>query len=368
MVVLDVVDSTRAVDSGRYKEVNSVGVACIAALLNAVDRAPVPYVFGGDGATVLVPPDALARIRQAVRGLQRMARRGFGLELRAGIVPIADLVAAGSPVLVSRLRLSEGTDLPALAGPGVATADAWIRDPERAPRYAVDPDGSDEAADCSGFECRWRPVPAHRGRVVAVLVQAVSDDLETRRAAYRRVVSAILAVVGSLPDVRPTRSAEMRISPYLRDMRCEAIVLTGGRRGPARWIRALRTWFRAAVGRYLVRHGRQAGDFDGRRYVQDAAEQSDFWKFDGALRCVLDLTAPEHAALRARLEDLRQAGQVRFGTHASAEALLTCMVWNRTDGHLHFVDGADGGYARAALEVKAQLRRDRERPASACPP
>ena len=48
------------------------------------------------------------------------------------------------------------------------------------------------------------------------------------------------------------------------------------------------------------------------------------------------------------------AGLIDYGLHAQASALMTCIVPSlaRND-HIHFIDGADGGYARAAERLKA---------------
>jgi hypothetical protein len=35
---------------------------------------------------------------------------------------------------------------------------------------------------------------------------------------------------------------------------------------------------------------------------------------------------------------------------------MTCMVHSASSGEVHFVDGADGGYAMAAKMLKAKLR------------
>ena len=51
VVLTDVVGSTEAVRAGRYRDVNYVGAASIAAVLNASGRADLPFVFGGDVAS-----------------------------------------------------------------------------------------------------------------------------------------------------------------------------------------------------------------------------------------------------------------------------------------------------------------------------
>jgi hypothetical protein len=55
IVIADVAGSTRAIEAGAYKDVNTVGVACIAAVVNVDRSLELPYIFGGDGATFAVP-------------------------------------------------------------------------------------------------------------------------------------------------------------------------------------------------------------------------------------------------------------------------------------------------------------------------
>jgi hypothetical protein len=45
-----------------------------------------------------------------------------------------------------------------------------------------------------------------------------------------------------------------------------------------------------------------------------------------------------------------------FGVHAAEAALMTCIITDLQANHVHFVDGANGGYALAAKQMKAQLR------------
>src|SRR3984893_8981262 len=46
----DVVSSTKAIEQGRYKAVNTAGASVIAAVSNALGGRKFPFAFGGDGA------------------------------------------------------------------------------------------------------------------------------------------------------------------------------------------------------------------------------------------------------------------------------------------------------------------------------
>ncbi|MDX1739549.1 MAG: DUF3095 family protein, partial [Alphaproteobacteria bacterium] len=67
VVICDIQGSTNAIAEGRYKEVNMMGASCITAVLNKIKQLDdgrskgfdIPYVFGGDGTTILVPDQIL---------------------------------------------------------------------------------------------------------------------------------------------------------------------------------------------------------------------------------------------------------------------------------------------------------------------
>jgi hypothetical protein len=91
------------------------------------------------------------------------------------------------------------------------------------------------------------------------------------------------------------------------------------------------------------------------QYRRDLVENSDFRKFDGMLRMVMDGRNTQAEELQAYLEAEYQDGRLVYGMHKSREALLTCIVQSYNGNHLHFVDGSDGGYALAARELKQRL-------------
>jgi hypothetical protein len=85
-------------------------------------------------------------------------------------------------------------------------------------------------------------------------------------------------------------------------------------------------------------------------------------KFDDMLRMVVDCSNAQAEQVHQFLEGRFLEGQLFYGLHRSDHALMTCLVFSATDNqHLHFIDGAGGGYAYAATQMKSQLRFAAER-------
>ena len=71
LALADVVASSKAIADGKYKMVNMAGAAVITAVLNALGKNDYPFVFGGDGAVIAVPPQGIAAVRQALADVAR---------------------------------------------------------------------------------------------------------------------------------------------------------------------------------------------------------------------------------------------------------------------------------------------------------
>src|SRR5690606_24127769 len=119
-----------------------------------------------------------------------------------------------------------------------------------------------------------------------------------------------------------------------------------GRRRLAVGLHSLLSWV-------IFRTGMRVGGFDPASYRRDLIANADFRKYDDGLRMTLDCSP----ALADRLESLLTAGRnrgiLRFGLHRQDSALMTCFVPSvHVRNHLHFIDGAGGGYAAAAAMLK----------------
>ena len=104
----------------------------------------------------------------------------------------------------------------------------------------------------------------------------------------------------------------------------------------------------------VMRFGISVGGFVPKTYVQQVVENSDFRKYDDGLRMILDCTPELERALTQRLAAATSAGVARHGLHRQDAAMMTCFTPSalRSD-HVHFIDGARGGYASAATALKA---------------
>ncbi|HEY6725515.1 MAG TPA: DUF3095 domain-containing protein [Polyangiaceae bacterium] len=354
VVVTDVRGSTRAIEAGRYRDVNALGVASIIGVKNALEDLEIPFVFGGDGATLLVPGSRRQAVESALRGARQLAAEAFSLELRTSLVPVAELRAAGHMPGVARLRSGPHTVLAMLAGSAFAVAEAWVKDATRGLAYQVSAEG-DSTVDFEGFECRWRPIPARRGSMTCLLVAALAADEAEQVATYQRVLGALQAIVDP-HQARPVTAAGLQLTPSTGDFSVEARIRSKASAGEG-FSRAERSARKQnTVGRVLTTLGVRAFGFDAKKYRSEVAENTDFRKFDATLRMVLDLTEQERSELLALLEREREAGLVVYGTHQASAALMTCLVRSYDGDHLHFIDGADGGYALAAKQMKSQLQ------------
>ena len=349
VVLTDVVGSTDAVRAGRYREVNYVGAASIAAVLNAAGRADLPFVFGGDGATLVVPPEPLGAALAALAALREHARERVGLELRVGAVPLADVRAAGHEVAVARYRASEHYSQALFRGTGLAWAEDQVKDPETADRYACRAEPPETAGDpYEGLECRWQDVQSPRGETVSLLIQAVGAD---RDETYREVLAAVGEIYGE-DSAHPVALDRLRLSASPAKLGPEVRL-----RHPVRRLRQWATlWALNLVGRVLIRFGIETSETDWDAYPTLFRAATDYRKFDGVLRMVLAGGPDERARLEPVLERLHEAGRLAYGIHVSDRAVLTCLVYKRMGQQVHFVDGAGGGYTSAAVGFKRRRK------------
>jgi hypothetical protein len=307
-------------------------------------------VFGGDGAFILVPPECDGAVARALSFIREKSHQDFSLELRIARIPLLELEASGAMVKVAKFELSPGNSIAMFAGGGLALADRWMK-VERS-KFLIPADLT-PVGDSNGLECRWKPLPSQRGGGILTLIIGAEPSLgEARRAlVYEEIVNSIREII-DLKAAQPIQKERLTIGWPPNAAWDEVRILHDGLISQATAFTRLLFW--TLVQAFFVRKYRaQPATEEVGRYLEQLTNNTDSVKLDDQLRMVLDVTKEEKEKLESLLQAERAKRKIRYGTHYSSSALMTCFVESPTQ-HVHFVDGADGGYALAAKMLKQQ--------------
>ena len=337
----DVIGSTKAIAEGRYKAVNMVGAGVIAAVSNALKRKPFPFVFGGDGASFAVSAADAPLAAEALRAMAVFAREELQIELRVAMIPIADIRAAGRDVRVGRFAASPHCTYAMFVGGGLA----YVEMEAKRGLYQLEPAPPGSRPDLSDLSCRWSVAPAANGTILSLIV-APRGEADERFAA---LVEEVVQMAMSAKDGgRPITLSSLHLPWPKQGIELEA---ASAPPGAARLFRRLRAAYNVWGARITTTLKLKAGKFDAVEYVNDVVANSDFRKFDDGLRMTLDCSEDFAEALERRLQQASDIAE--YGAFRQSNALLTCYAPSLTDrSHVHFVDGAGGGYAMAAKAMK----------------
>jgi len=339
----DIVQSTGAIEAGGYKAVNTAAAAVIAALANALGDNEFPFVFGGDGASFALPRDRAALAREALAAVAAWVRDDLDLEMRVALVPVDAVRAGGRDVRVARFAPSADVSYAMFTGGGLA----WAEQQMKAGAFAIAPAEPGTRPDLSGLSCRFAEIETERGVILSLIViQAGGGEPGAFQALIRDIL--VLAEGGAqVGRPVPEGGPELRWPPAGLGLEAKA-----ARVGP-RWVARLLVAGRTLASYLIFRTGVKVGGFDPRRYRRELVENTDFRKFDDGLRMTLDCTPALADRLQAILAEAEAAGVARCGSHRQSAALMTCFVpFPTRSDHVHFIDGASGGYAAAARSLK----------------
>jgi hypothetical protein len=339
----DVIGSTKAVANGQYKVVNMVGAGAIAAVANALDRRPFPFVFGGDGASFAVSSSDAVASANALKAMAAFAHEEFELDLRVAMAPVSEIRAAGYDVRVGRFAAAPSCIYAMFGGGGLA----WFDEMAKRGAYALPPAQAGARPDLSGLSCRWGVAPAKHGIVLSLIVAPRGND-----ARFAPLIDDIVKIsLASPASEKPVTLMSLRagnpsvaIALETRVKRASGLSWTKAR------MAAIRIYCIAFVFHVFKL---KAGRFDAATYATELVANADFRKFDDGLRMTLDCSPAFADALEARLT--AADAFVHWGVFRQEAAQLTCFVPSATEaGHVHFVDGAGGGYTMAARAMKAR--------------
>ncbi|MGO4354669.1 DUF3095 domain-containing protein [Rhizobium sp. RAF36] len=346
LALADIVGSTKAIGDGRYKDVNMAGASVISAVLNAVGKGDFPFVFGGDGAMIALPASHEDAARAALASVQVWVREDLGLDLRTAIVPVADIRKEGLDVRVARYSASPYVTYAMFAGGG----NSWAEKQMKSGRYGVAAAPAGTRPDLAGLSCRWNPIEAENGEIVSII--AVPGEAGSGPE-FQSLVTAIVAISseqGRGGHPVPADGPDLSFSRKGIEREAKATAAAG-----RQWRQKLFIMLQLALTVIFFKLGIPFGRFDARQYKRDVAGNSDFRKFDDGLKMTIDVDSARFERIEALLKEAQSKGIARYGLHRQDSALMTCFVPTpMSRDHIHFIDGASGGYAVAASKISGK--------------
>ncbi|NOT52646.1 MAG: DUF3095 domain-containing protein [Chitinophagaceae bacterium] len=344
VVITDVKKSTQAVADGLHETVNLVATGSIVAVLNIAAKAgiTVPFFFGGDGATFIIPSSILEPAMKALLQHQQNTEQNFKIMLRVGHVPVEDIYAGGHFLNISKAKASDLFSIPVVLGDGLSYAERIIKgDDYKTGSYLMNEDD----LDLTGMQCRWDKIkpPENYDEVVSLLVTV--RNMAGQPVIFKKVIDKLDEIYGEHGKRKPITVSKLKLKTTLNKIGTEMKAKLGRRNTGY----LLRNWFATILGSLYFKTK------TGKKYLNQLVELSDTLVMDGRINTVISGTKQQREQLQAALDEMEQKGEIHYGLHVSSESVMSCYVRNMNEDHIHFVDGGGGGYTKAAGVLKKKL-------------
>ncbi|MBW4473724.1 MAG: DUF3095 domain-containing protein [Stenomitos rutilans HA7619-LM2] len=358
LLITDIVESTKAIEQGRYKDVNLLGACSIIAVLNVAQKIDIPYVFGGDGASIAIPPILYVNAKKVLLAIQQLAYSEFALELRVGIVPVSIVTAAGYATKATKLRVSENYYQAFFTGGGLTYATELVKAPNADNPYCLHPTEGFSGVDLSGLECRWQDIPSQHEEILSLIILETGHHLQRAGTTYKNVIDQIETIYGDDLNYHPINDKNINLTFKTKHLIKETKLRAKSRKWLDQCLYLWKIKLANFLGLVFMKFKLKIGTMDWGIYKKILSEATDYRKFDDMLRMVMSGSKVQREQLVNYLEAQYKAGHLVYGTHVTDRALMTCLVFGEYNGpQVHFIDGADGGYTLAAKAMKARMRR-----------
>ena len=347
IVVTDIEGSSKAVENGQHNDINLTATGSIITVLNkikTIDTAiKIPYFFGGDGATFIIPNSIITPITTALNTYSVHIKKTLGLNLRVGTVILEEVYKNNVTLRIAKLKHNKYLTTPIVLGNGLKFAEKIIKSSFKSD-YALE---VNTKVNLTGMECRWDEImPKKPDNKVICLLVSCSD--ETKQAEiFNSIMIEINYIFGSLDERRPITTLELKLNTSLEKIRKEMITRIG--KFDRKYL--IRNWLITVFGKYYFKFFAE-----GKQYLFRVTQLSDTLMLDGSINTVISGNTKQINKFQIFLDTLESQKKIIYGMHVTHASIMSCYVQDREDNHIHFVDGTEGGYTTAALAYKNKLK------------
>jgi len=207
----------------------------------------------------------------------------------------------------------------------------------------------DARPDLTGLSCSWEAIPTSLGVILTLMIVPEVPFGDVRFLDWTKQLNALLADAGQARCPLPAEGPPFRWPPTGLSL----LAIVQRRPGEWAWLRKARLAAESFIAACVLWTGLKVGDFEPERYRREIVANADFRGFDDGLRMTIDCTLAQADRIEALLREARADGIVRYGLVREDAALMTCIApLPAQSDHVHFIDGATGGYTMAALQMK----------------
>ncbi|PKG50750.1 DUF3095 domain-containing protein [Olleya sp. 1-3] len=347
IVVTDIENSTAAVANGFHNDVNLCATGSIITVLNTIKtvnkKIEIPYFFGGDGSTFIIPNTILTPVLEALNNYSQHIKNTLNLNLRVGHLELEKVYNNNVTLRITKLRHNKYLTTPVVLGNGIKYAENVIKDNFKASHV----DTSVLALNLEGMECRWDEIyPSQTDKKVICLLVNCNDE-KKQAEIYETIMNEINYVFGDLNNRNPITALKLRLNTSIEKIKKEMHVKLGKNKTSY----LLNNWLITIFGKYYFKLFKA-----GKRYVYKVSQLSDTIMLDGSINTVISGTNKQVSRLQILLDDLESNNKIIYGLHTTHASIMSCYIQDRKEKHIHFVDGTEGGYTSAAIMFKEKLK------------
>ena len=354
VIVADIENSTEMFDAGKYKDMNIISSSTVAVAVNVAieSHVEIPFIYGGDGSTIIAPKEAVKEILGELISLRENAKQNFNIAMRVGYMSVADIYEAGKKISIAKFLISDGYTQAVFLGEGLYYAEEKIKKDKR---FHTRLEIEKQPLNLEGLQCRWDEIKPPKGKpeVVTLIIESVKK-MDTK--IYLKVLHDIEEVYGDFNQRHPITSKQSFRFLGLRTL-VHASKIKYGKIKPlyifTQYIKAFLHSTNVGLGLNLIlfRHD---------DYTDEIIAATDTLKIDGTLKTIIAGTRRQRERLVEKLTTRENKKQLWFGYYTSFSSTQTCYIHKRNQQYINLIDGTDGGYVQAAKMLKGKKKQDHD--------
>lgn len=354
IILTDIVGSTEHFKAERYQEINFVAVSSVSVVLNTAKKhkLTIPFVYGGDGATLFAPPEMVSECKGRLAALRANVKKRFDMDLRVSLIPMSVVLKAGFPIRVAKLYISSNYHQAIFLGDGIRYAESLMK---QDPEFLLNEKTKHKTIDLSGLECKWNAIfPPREGDEIVSLIVSPLGKTEPEEV-FHTVLEEIDRVYGPFAKRHPIHPKTFSPTTHLRTIMHASHLKHGKVHG-------------LYVAKSLVQGLWKAGTLEAKvlwhrminKEAPDMSTSSDTLKIDNTLKTVFAGSPESRPRLIKWLDEEEKKKELVYGMNVSQSSVMTCYIKESENMHIRFLDGFGGGYTLASIPLKEKLKKLKE--------